>query len=285
MSMTSLEIFNTTLQKTNEWLDEITYELALDDRHTAYVALRGTLHALRDRLPVEEAAHFGAQLPMLVRGFYYEGWRPAREPIKMHREDFLLRVEEQLTGGTAQQLDSEAVVRAVFQVLSRRISKGEIGQVEQTLPKDLRDLWPISVRVWGLFRPRKKSVPDELDQVDNSAGLELETIFHAEASSMAEVEALEIKSLLESNGIAAVLVGDSVLPNLPFEIKVARKEADRARQLIAEARSAGRASAKGAELKIWERPETWAHQAVASARLSIYRVLMLLVLRVFQEVW
>jgi uncharacterized protein (DUF2267 family) len=147
MSMTGLEVFDTTVQKTNEWLDEIMYELALEDRHTAYVALRGTLHALRDRLPLEETAHLGAQLPMLVRGFYYEGWRPAREPIKMHREEFLLRVEEQLTGAAALQLDCEAVVRSVFQVLSRRISKGEIEQVEQTLPKDLRDLWPVSARL------------------------------------------------------------------------------------------------------------------------------------------
>jgi uncharacterized protein (DUF2267 family) len=49
MSMTGLAVFDTTLQKTNEWLDEISYELALENRHTAYLALRGTLHALRDR--------------------------------------------------------------------------------------------------------------------------------------------------------------------------------------------------------------------------------------------
>jgi uncharacterized protein (DUF2267 family) len=147
MSTTGLEVFDTTLQKTNELLDDIMDELVLEGRHTAYAALRGTLHALRDRLPLEETVHLGAQLPMLVRGFYYEGWRPVREPIKMHREEFLLRVEEQLTGGAAVQLDSEVIVRAVFQVLSRRISKGEIEQVEQTLPKDLRDLWPVSARI------------------------------------------------------------------------------------------------------------------------------------------
>jgi uncharacterized protein (DUF2267 family) len=121
------------------------HELAIEERHAAYVALRGTLHVLRDRLPLEEAAHLGAQLPMLVRGFYYEGWRPVREAIKIHREEFMLRVEEQLTGEL--QSDSEAVVRAVFQVLSRRISRGEIEQVEHSLPRDLRDLWPVSARV------------------------------------------------------------------------------------------------------------------------------------------
>ncbi len=65
--------------------------------------------------------------------------------------------------------------------------------------------------------------------------MELETIFHAEGSSLAEFEALEVKSLLESNGIPAVLVGDPILPNLPFEVKVSPRDAARARQLIARA--------------------------------------------------
>jgi uncharacterized protein (DUF2267 family) len=30
------------------------------------------LHALRDRLTVEEASDLAAQLPMLIRGLYYE---------------------------------------------------------------------------------------------------------------------------------------------------------------------------------------------------------------------
>jgi hypothetical protein len=83
-------------------------------------------------------------------------------------------------------------------------------------------------------------VADEVDQSDTSGDLELETIYHAEGTSIAELEALEIKGLLESNGIPAIMVGDSVLPNLPFEIKVARHDAERARQLIAGARCAGR---------------------------------------------
>jgi hypothetical protein len=68
--------------------------------------------------------------------------------------------------------------------------------------------------------------------MDNSGNADLATVFHAEGSSTAEVEALAIKSLLESSGIAVVVVGDPVLPNLPFEIKVARDDAERARQLI-----------------------------------------------------
>ena len=76
-------------------------------------------------------------------------------------------------------------------------------------------------------------LPDEVEEVDDSSALDLETVFHAEGSSVtAEIEAMSVKNMLESNGIAAVLVGDSVLPNLPFEIKVAREQASRARKLI-----------------------------------------------------
>lgn len=83
-------------------------------------------------------------------------------------------------------------------------------------------------------------LPDEVEEVDNSANLDLETVFHVEGSgTMAEMQAMNIKNMLESNGISVVLTGDSVLPNLPFEVKVARQEADVARRLIADAEASG----------------------------------------------
>ncbi len=74
--MTGLEVFDSTVQKTNIWLNDILEELHWEDRNKAYMALRTTLHALRDRLTLEEVAQFSAQLPMLIRGIYYEGWDP-----------------------------------------------------------------------------------------------------------------------------------------------------------------------------------------------------------------
>jgi hypothetical protein len=86
----------------------------------------------------------------------------------------------------------------------------------------------------------ENSLPDEVEEVDNSPELDLETVFHVEGScSLAEMQAMNIKNLLESNGLAAVLVGDSVLPNFPFEIRVAREQADLARSLIADAEESG----------------------------------------------
>jgi uncharacterized protein (DUF2267 family) len=59
MSATGLDAFDKTLQTTNIWLQEIMEELGPDGQR-AYKVLRGVLHALRDRLTIDEAAHLGA---------------------------------------------------------------------------------------------------------------------------------------------------------------------------------------------------------------------------------
>ena len=141
MSVTGLDVFDTTLHKTNNWLNELMQLLGWQDKHKAYLALRATLHALRDRLTVEEVAQLGAQLPMLIRGFYYEGWDPTGKPLKdRHKEEFLARIEEQFRGDN--RIDPEQVARAVFTVLADRVTEGEIEDVKHILPAEIQDLWP-----------------------------------------------------------------------------------------------------------------------------------------------
>jgi uncharacterized protein (DUF2267 family) len=141
MSMTGLEVFDTTVHKTNRWLKEVMEELGADDRHLAYLAMRATLHALRDRLTVEEAAHLGAQLPMLVRGFYFEGWDPTGKPVKERRlEEFLGRIGREFN--TDDCVEPERVARSVFSVLESHVSDGEIEDVKHVLPAEIRALWP-----------------------------------------------------------------------------------------------------------------------------------------------
>ena len=141
MSQTSLAPFESTLQTTNIWLNDIRERLGwTEDHHRAYHALRAVLHALRDRLPVDQAAALAAQLPMLVRGFYYEGWHPHGKPVKeRHREEFLAHI-----GATFPEepyVDPERVTRAVLQVLSKHVTPGEIEGVKRNLPAELRALW------------------------------------------------------------------------------------------------------------------------------------------------
>jgi uncharacterized protein (DUF2267 family) len=141
MTQTSLDVFERTLHKTNTWLNEVMLALPSPDRRDAYRALRATLHALRDSITLTEAAQLGAQLPMLIRGVYYEGWDPTVTSTKRrHREDFLARIAQELRDGDV--IDPERAACAVFTVLIRRISDGDIEDVQHVLPSELRDLWP-----------------------------------------------------------------------------------------------------------------------------------------------
>jgi uncharacterized protein (DUF2267 family) len=140
MSVTGLEVFDDTVQKTNRWLKEIAQVLD-SDRHGAYHALRAVLHCLRDRRTINEAAHLGDQLPMLVRGIYYEAWHSAGKPEKIRsHEAFLARIEAEF--GTVQPMDPEEAARAVFQVLEEHVAPGEIRDVIDELPREVRTLWP-----------------------------------------------------------------------------------------------------------------------------------------------
>lgn len=141
MSMTGLPAFDSTLHITNTWLKQLGEELGGADRHRAYQAMRAVLHALRDRLTVDEVATLGAQLPMLVRGIYYEGWHPANKPLKARTRDaFLAHVIDCLGG--VRDGDPETVTRAVFGLLGQHVSAGEIGGIRHALPRELDDLWP-----------------------------------------------------------------------------------------------------------------------------------------------
>jgi uncharacterized protein (DUF2267 family) len=141
MSQTGLSEFDNAVHKANIWLKDVAAELLCDDRHRAYYALRTVLHAVRDHLPVEAVVALGAQLPTLVRGFYYEGWRPAGKPLKDRRRDsFLYQLSSHFDDAS---VDSEEIVRAVLRVLSRHVSRGEIENVKHCLPAELRTLWPI----------------------------------------------------------------------------------------------------------------------------------------------
>src|SRR5207247_6061474 len=136
MSTTGLEVFGGTVQKANSWLHDLMQVLQWADKHKAYLALRATLHALRDRLTVDEVAQLGAQLPMLIRGFYYEGWDPSGKPLRARdKEQFLSHIARVLPDEDA--IEAERVARAVFAVLAYRVTDGEIEDVRHVLPKEI----------------------------------------------------------------------------------------------------------------------------------------------------
>ncbi len=138
---THVPVFATTLQKTHEWLQELELLASLRNQAEAYTVLRQVLHALRDRLPTNEAAQLGAELPMLIRGFYFEGWKPSAAPGRARSLKAFLETIGPLPSPHAA-FDAEQAVRSVLLVLDHRISIGEMADIRHAMPAELRDLWP-----------------------------------------------------------------------------------------------------------------------------------------------
>ena len=140
MSMTGLRTFDETLHLSNVWLNELMDQLDWDDKQRAYRALRAVLHALRDRLTAHESVHLGAQLPMLIRGLYYENWHMKdAAPAERTKNAFLNHIKEELRDSN---VDPEESARQVFTLLAHKISPGEIEDVKRMLPPEIRALWP-----------------------------------------------------------------------------------------------------------------------------------------------
>ena len=103
--------------------------------------LGAVLQTLRDRLPVDLAAHLGAQMPLLVRGLYYDQFEPSRQPSQVDSaEDFTGRVSALLADSRA--VSREAAVKAVFGGLSRHLSDGQMDKVRHALPSGIVAFWP-----------------------------------------------------------------------------------------------------------------------------------------------
>lgn len=141
MSTVGLETLDHTVQLTHCWINELDERLAWNNKPRSYRLLKAVLHALREWLPLNESADFAAQLPQLLRGAYYEQWRPATTPVK-HRskDDFIARVEDSFKLDPLPQPSRS--VMAVFELLTNKISQGEIADVRHALPEEVRNIWP-----------------------------------------------------------------------------------------------------------------------------------------------
>jgi uncharacterized protein (DUF2267 family) len=138
-----MRVFDKGVEKANIWIKDLMHELGTQDPRRAYRSLRAVLHALRDRLSVDEAADMAAELPLVIRGLYYEGWRPSGTPVRGRRpEDLLARVSGEMD--SLDFTEARFTLQAVLRVLERHISGGEISDVKSCLPKPIRELWPES---------------------------------------------------------------------------------------------------------------------------------------------
>ena len=145
MSANGLAVFDRTLEKTHQFINDVAREIALEDKHIVFTGINAVLHSLRDRIPLEEAAQLGAQFPVLLAGFYYQGWKPAATPTK---ERSVSAFVEKVKGNVPLEdypVKIETLIEGVFAVLSRWVTEGEIVDVANMLPKDVQEFWPKEV--------------------------------------------------------------------------------------------------------------------------------------------
>ena len=139
MSATGLKIIDDAAQSTNEWVNDVNEKVGWDHKHRAYRLLRSVLHAVRDNLSPDEAAQMAAQMPVLIRGVFYDGWNPSKTPAKIRsRDDFIARIQHDFA--TDPLGDAPEAIAAVMAVLDSRISKGEMDDVRNAFTKEIQAL-------------------------------------------------------------------------------------------------------------------------------------------------
>jgi len=147
MKLTGLDVFDSTIQRTNMWLKDLMQELNWSDHRRTYLAFRCVLHAVRDHLSVNDAISFGDRLPMLIRGFYFENWDPEDKPLPLRsRDDFLSNLSSLMIRDGDRTSNAELVARGVFRLLERKVTEGEIEDVQHLMPGAVLDLWPPTLR-------------------------------------------------------------------------------------------------------------------------------------------
>ena len=145
MSANGLEVFDKTLETTHVWLNEVMADVG-PDRQVAWKVLSVVLRKLRDRLPIGLAAHLGAQLPLLIRGTYYDQFEPSKLPTECDtHEQFVAEVAEWLSD--IRPVDPDMAVRTVFKVLSHHVDPGQIAKVREALPRGMRQSWEAAAAV------------------------------------------------------------------------------------------------------------------------------------------
>jgi uncharacterized protein (DUF2267 family) len=154
-----MDVFERSIQKAGRWIDDLERFMGWEDPHQTYEALGVVLHVLRDRIPVHQAVAFGAQLPLLLRGLYFQNWDISKNPEKYrHAREFLAHVRAGLDEHRMEAIPEERLVQGVVAVIADRVSEGEYASLRRSLPAEIRRYFgevPIS------HHPRKRWITEE----------------------------------------------------------------------------------------------------------------------------
>lgn len=142
-----MALFEEWVHKGHDFLHDIMKEIGVEDESKAYRITKAVLHALRDRLDPREGKDFVAQLPMVFKAVWCEGWDPTRGPDKSikKKEEFLQRVMNDpglIPNVDIKDMDeAEAFTKGVFRAIKRHVTWGEVEDVIRQLPEEIRELW------------------------------------------------------------------------------------------------------------------------------------------------
>lgn len=136
--------FETHIKETYFWLNEIAKKTGTPDRTDwAFNALKSVLHTIRDRTTLEEVFHLSAQLPLFIRGVYFEGYKPGNKPDKMNADEFIWQIRDHMSPDD--NVEPEKIFRVVLEVLYKHVSTGELTDIRGTMPKDIQVMWDKSL--------------------------------------------------------------------------------------------------------------------------------------------
>ena len=136
-----IHVFERTNHEAHEWVNDLAGRTGWRNEREVLRLLRTVLGKVRDHLPLNEMAQFSAQLPLILRGMFFEGWQPKLTPVReRNAADFVGAVDEKV--GDVVEYQGTADIKAVFNVINAHVSRGEVEDVRACLPQELRDLWP-----------------------------------------------------------------------------------------------------------------------------------------------
>lgn len=128
----------------NHFLYDVARELGTTRDYAARI-VRAVLHAVRDRLPADDAVQFAQGLPMALKGVYFDRYDISKTPVKIrNRRRFIDFVRSK--AGLSAPIDFpdpesvERAVQAVFYVLERHMSYGQVHQIKNAMGMDLMEM-------------------------------------------------------------------------------------------------------------------------------------------------
>ncbi|SFR66216.1 DUF2267 domain-containing protein [Maribacter stanieri] len=139
--------FNKYATEGNTFLKDYSKEMNMaNDPDKAGRIFTAIMHALRDIIPTEESLQFISQLPMFLKAVYVNGWAIKKNKPKVkNMTEFLdlVRSHDYPAATNDFEYDNEVAERYVdttFIYLRKYVSLGEMEDLRDSLPKDLKSM-------------------------------------------------------------------------------------------------------------------------------------------------